>query len=73
MKVIIIVGVCFNFMKIVLLMCVIKVVKVVGKNIIVCLVYIGLDEDKSLEFFLFIDLDMLCFDVYLYVDNIDFF
>ena len=51
----------------------IKAAKAAGKNITDRLVYTGSDEDKSLEPSLFTDLDMPRPDVYLHVDNTDFF
>ena len=73
MKVTIIAGARPNFMKIAPLMRAIKAAKAAGKNITARLVYTGSDEDKSLEPSLFTDLDMPRPDVYLHVDNTDFF
>lgn len=65
----IVVGVCFNFMKIVFIIWVIDVVKVQGKCIFYCLVYMGVENDNSLDVFLFVDLYMKVFDVYLGVNG----
>lgn len=73
MKITIIAGARPNFMKIAPLMRVIKAAKTAGKNISARLVYTGSDEDKSLEPSLFTDLDMPRPDVYLRVDDSDFF
>ena len=73
MKVTIIAGARPNFMKIAPLMRAIKAAKAAGKNITARLVYTGSDEDKSLEPSLFTDLDMPRPDVYLRVDDTDFF
>lgn len=73
MKITIIAGARPNFMKIAPLMRAIKAAKAAGKNITARLVYTGSDKDKSLEPSLFADLDMPHPDVYLHVDDIDFF
>lgn len=73
MKVTIVAGARPNFMKIAPLMRAIKAAKAAGKNITARLVYTGSDDDNSLEPSLFTDLDMPRPDVYLHVDDTDFF
>lgn len=73
MKITIIAGARPNFMKIAPLMRAIKAAKAAGKNITARLVYTGSDTDKSLEPSLFADLDMPRPDVYLRIDDTDFF
>ena len=62
-----------NFMKIAPLMRAIKAAKAAEKYHCPSGLHTGSDEDKSLEPSLFTDLDMPRPDVYLHVDNTDFF
>lgn len=73
MKVTIIAGARPNFMKIAPLMRAIQKAKSEGKNISARIVYTGSADEKSLEPSLFTDLDMPRPDVFLNVNETDFF
>lgn len=73
MKITIIAGARPNFMKIAPIMRAIRNARNAGKNISARLVYTGKADDTSLEPSLFTDLDMPRPDVYLNIDNTDFF
>jgi UDP-N-acetylglucosamine 2-epimerase (non-hydrolysing) len=73
MKVTIIAGARPNFMKIAPLMRAIQKAKSEGKNISARIVYTGSADEKSLEPSLFTDLDMPRPDVFLDVNETDFF